>query len=319
MKHLLILFLSASIVGCTTASPPVYKFSSKVETHGARIAFMGDTQRTGHIEFFRRDYEDDRQAIARQLASDDVDALVILGDMTFWGALPSDWRYFDALMKPIRAKNIPMYPVMGNHEYFIDGAQTLQNIKTRFVGFSNTWYSAVVDSVGIIVLNTNHSDIGNDAMNEQYRWFKSKIADWDKDPAIQFVIVSGHHPPFTNSSVVDPDLVLSKYFVPIFTNASKTSFWFSGHCHGYERFTVQGKSFIVSGGGGGPLQAIACGSDKKFADEYNGDVHRPFHYCVLERSGKMLSVHMVPLAKSMAVADSVSIGTMPELFTSGTD
>lgn len=319
MKQFLVLVLSASILGCTTAPPPVYMFSSKVDTQGARIAFIGDTQRTGHIEFFRRDYEQDRQAIARQLANDDIDALVILGDLTFWGVLPSDWSYFDALMKPIRAKNIPMYPVMGNHEYFVNGASSLKHITSRFVGYSKTWYSAVVDSVGIIVLNSNHSRIGNESVNEQYRWFKKTIADWEKDPAIRFVVVSGHHPPYTNSTIVDPDTVLSRYFVPVFTKASKTAFWFSGHCHGYERFSVQGKTFIVSGGGGGPLQSVTCGADRKFADEYNGDVHRPFHYCVLERSGEILTLRMIPLAKSIAAADSVSVVTIPKLYTSGTD
>lgn len=272
------------------------------------VAMIGDLQRTGFIEFFREDNEAEREALMNKLTSECVQAAVLLGDLTFWGASSSEWKYFDRLIQPLCNYEVQLFPVMGNHEYFLDFDITMGNLNQRFPWFKQTWYSQVIDSVGYIILNSNTENLGQAAMREQYGWYLRTIRNMEAADSIHFVVVCSHHPPYTNSELVEPEETLEKYFVKEFVRLKKSSFWFSGHCHSYERFVINDKQFVVSGGGGGPRQHLLCGDDAIFKDEYACDAIRDFHYCLLQRNGSILTMRMVPLNQSGTVlSDAVSV------------
>ena len=56
----------------------------------------------------------------------------------------------------------------------------------------------------------------------------------------------------------------------------------SGHVHGYERFEHGGKTFIVSGGGGGPRLTYRIGQNAPHPAAYAPPGPRAFNYVVLE-------------------------------------
>ena len=78
--------------------------------------------------------------------------------------------------------------------------------------------------------------------------------------------------------------------LPPFFRARKTLALLSGHVHGYERFEVRGKAFIVSGGGGGPRVSYLTGPDAPYQPAYVTSDGRPraFHYIVIEVLGDAL-------------------------------
>ena len=76
-----------------------------------------------------------------------------------------------------------------------------------------------------------------------------ELKRFEADEGIDHVIVSCHEPPFTNSRVVGSNNKAKAYFADPFVQFQKTRFFFSGHSHTYERFQIDGKFFVVSGGG----------------------------------------------------------------------
>lgn len=284
--------------------------TADVHTPKPTLAFLGDVQPTGQAETWRENNDSLRPSLIRGLAMDDPDAVVLLGDMVWAGSSILQWRTFDTVMRPLRKRNIPMYPLLGNHEYIGVDALMMQRVQQRFPGMHDGPYVRVEDSIAIVFLNTNLQEIGLDAAKQELAWFRAVIPCLDDSAAIKAIIVCGHHPPFTNSTVVEDDPVLKKYFVPTFLRAEKTLLWFSGHCHSYEHFSAYGKHWITSGGGGGPRQPLLIGARRRHRDLYTGPSIRPLHYCLVERTGMELTVTVRALdaiAKRMETMDYFTV------------
>jgi len=265
------------------------------------VALIGDLQHKGIIEFFREDNSVGEKKLIEQLSKEPIEHAMLLGDLTFWGFSVFEWAEYDEVMSPLTEKNVSLFPVLGNHEYFVSLQWCNPFLKKRFPWWDQSWYTKVIDSVAYVMLNTNSSDIDFATMKEQYRWYLTTMRDLDRADSVSFIVVCGHHPPYTNSTTVEPEDIFEKYFVPRFKKSRKGAFWFSGHCHGYERFISDGKNFIVSGGGGGPRQEIATGSSATFDDQYDGPSIRPLHYCLLQRNGYSLTMNMVPLKEAVTM------------------
>lgn len=259
---------------------------------GARVMVVGDLQRTGPVETWRERNDRQRALLMHQMAADQPSAVVLLGDMVWWGSSDTEWSYFDKVMRPVRDREVPILPILGNHEYYGSTADAMRHVRSRFPLMCEDWYVQRIDSVAWVMLNTNFPDIGTDVAKRQWRWYRDLLVQLDKDSSVRAVVVCGHHPPYTNSTVVGSDLVLLRHFVPLFMAASKTTLWLSGHAHTYERFDHGDKQFIVSGGGGGPRQEVLPEPARRYVDAYDGAPLRPFHYLVVERSGNTLTCTM---------------------------
>lgn len=308
--------LSAVLVGILLAScatplkaPPYPDTLFSLRKHPV-VGIIGDTQRTGFIEVWRERNNPQREALLRQIARERPDALLHLGDMVFYGSYEDDWRYFDDVMSPLRSAGIPIYPVLGNHEYFGTDATMLDYVRERFPDLKDLWYVKVIDSVAYVMLNTNYRDIGMYEMSRQWVWYVHQMDMLKRDPSVLFIVVLGHHPPYTNSTVVDDEDLLQQYFVPAYMLNPKAAVWFSGHSHAYEHFYKDLKHFVVSGGGGGPRQRVLTKEYQQHPDMYDGDMVRPFHYCTVERRDSILHITMRPLRLrgiTPARADSFAI------------
>src|SRR5204863_5243519 len=94
--------------------------------------------------------------------------------------------------------------------------------------------------------------------------------------------------PFTNSKVVKPNKLVQQKFLPPFYSTKKCILFLSGHSHNFEHFKVQGKNFLVIGGGGGVHQPLrTC---KNVMPDLAALYKPMFHYITVKRTKNVLQV-----------------------------
>lgn len=128
--------------------------------------------------------------------------------------------------------------------------------------------------LGLIFLDTNVKRLTGTQWAAQLAWLDSTVAAFEADDVVGGVMFFAHHPPFTNSLVVDDDEDVKRDVLPVFCGAGKAVAFLTGHAHGLEHFVsncgatvgtapaadaatdsttdTASKHFIVSGGAGGP-------------------------------------------------------------------
>jgi 3',5'-cyclic AMP phosphodiesterase CpdA len=264
------------------AAPVVYR--QDVPPHARRIALLGDTQRTSFQEcLLGRPVNDARQwRLVRGLVQDEPDMVLHLGDMVFAPSSTESWQYFDALMEPVAGANIPVLPILGNHEYGLNEHGSWRQRAVRFSRLAaRSFYQVEVGPLGVIMIDSNRDHLG-DAWNEQRRFFERTIGDYQARCDIRAVVVLSHHPVVTRRTNIPPSDDLREDLVPRFLASPKSLAWFSGHTHVYERYVVYGRHFIASSGGGGPQPSeLLDKSSDCFEDVSTAADPFPLHYVLV--------------------------------------
>ena len=222
----------------------------------------------------------------------DVDALrpsglFILGDVVSLGYKQKKWARIDSYLKQCTNECIPVYATLGNHEVMFNASRGTKNFQTRFPMYNPAGYTEVIDSVAVVLLNSNFAKMTTAQILAQDNWYSATIKKLDADDAIKFVIVGCHHSPYTNSKIVKPSMEVRQNFLPAFINSKKCVLFLSGHSHNFERFNMQGKTFMVIGGGGGlhqPLYANAVTPD------LSANYKPMFHYLEVRRQHDSLQL-----------------------------
>ena len=128
------------------------------------IIFVSDTQAPMWIETLRLPEHDNKKAtklIYHAIEQESTAVAVFhLGDITSIGMMDSYWKPFDEFRKHLR---VPLYSIIGNHEYFFFKKPALEQFHNRFPSVTTTWYSVVTHSVAIIALNSNLSQLSGHA------------------------------------------------------------------------------------------------------------------------------------------------------------
>jgi Icc-related predicted phosphoesterase len=264
------------------------------------IIFLGDIQRTNFWErnlLFREQNDTERQLVVNTVAKENPALLLILGDLVSCGGNKNAWNYFDECTKPLRQQNIPMIAIPGNHEYFCGKKKGITNFLAHFPQLEGkTWTSVKLSYLGIILFNSNFSRMSAEMLDSQKIWYERTIDTLQNDSSISMIIVGCHASPFTNSTIVSESDEVQTRFLPKFFSTPKAKLFISGHCHSYERFIENGKTFVVSGGAGGPRQKVITNPTKQRRHDYfQGPPIRPFHYCKIEMGKDFVRVQMVKL------------------------
>lgn len=279
-----------------------------------RIVAVGDTQGTLLLERLllgRESNGEPRSRLLGRLAGEEADAVVHLGDLVADATSVPQWEQYDRLMAPIRGRGIGVYPALGNHDYGETSlpaigpwrsrrlARSMAEVAARFPWLAGPRrrYERRYGRLRLIWLDTNEADQTAGAWTEQQTWFAQRLADADADGDVGGVIVFAHHPPYTNSRATGDELHVQRAFVPAFAAARKTLAMISGHVHAYERFVMDGKTYIVSGGGGGPRVRLRAGRARRHADRCDLPSPRPLHYLVLECGGRSIEVRAMGLGE----------------------
>jgi hypothetical protein len=262
---------------------------------------LGDTQRSLWVEehlLGREQNDQERVELIDQLVSEENPAFVVhLGDLVA-KASPRHWHYFDELMAPLTAAKIPLFPVLGNHEYFGDGRDPSRSSRLRYPVLATGYYAKRWGRLGLVWLDTN---LEGRAAARQAEWLGRTLGALDRAPEVAATLVFAHHPALTNGIDRHGHGGVQRDVVPHLLRSRKALALFSAHVHGYERFTRDHLTLFVSGGGGGPRVAYRTGQEQSAAP---ASAHlttaspRPLHYVVVRESGTELIVTARCLAGS---------------------
>ncbi|MCU1283330.1 MAG: metallophosphoesterase [bacterium] len=202
-----------------------------------RFAVFGDNRSGGDVH----------RQLVEGLLMEAPDFVLNTGDMV-GESTESEWQTFFDIEHSLLSST-PLFPVMGNHEHDYGEDDRFAQLFPLGSGsrFSGRVYSLDYGSVHIAALDSN-GDLG-----AQAQWLEGDLADADARGRLSFVAL--HWGPvcgcsgFQHGSNDDAD--------PIQTVAARhhVAVLFSGHNHLYERGVSQGLTYVVTGGGGAPLQA----------------------------------------------------------------
>lgn len=255
------------------------------------IAFASDTQEPMWVE--KLWLRSNHNLQATKMIFKDVDSLrpnafFILGDVVSLGKSNKAWKNIDNYISQLVKDSIPVYATLGNHEVMFNAKKGIRNFKKRFPAYAPSGYTEVVDSVAVVLLNSNFGAMSVLEITRQNEWYEAKLNALDNDPAIKLIIVGCHHSPYTNSTIVNPSEAVRKSFVPPFIKSKKAILFLSGHSHNFESFKIQGKNFLVIGGGGGLHQPLRTKNVQMH--DASGDYKPEFHYLEVNRQGETLNV-----------------------------
>lgn len=226
------------------------------------------------------------RTIVKKILAQEPDLVFHLGDMVTDGRRPQEWAEFNEDTAELRTKT-EFLPVIGNHE---------QNSPLYFENFklsgSKAWYSVNRKNAHFIVLDSG-ADLKTGS--EQYRWLENELKSAAERP--QFVIVLFHYPVFTSIDDHADNMGL-KHLIALFEKHG-VNIVFNGHSHNYERFSIGGIEYIVSGGGGAPLY------DRKRTSEHSVAFSKAYHYCKLAVYGEQMTVTAIDIDSK--IIDEVTV------------
>jgi UDP-2,3-diacylglucosamine pyrophosphatase LpxH len=282
------------------------------ETDGSSkklIAFASDTQAPMMVETIILRSNKNRLATKKlfeDIGRKNPGSLFILGDVVNLGYSDRQWKPMDRYLKNLREKGVEVHAALGNHEVMGKKKTGEKKFQQRFPNHVKTGFVEVVDSVAVVLLNSNFKKLSKKEDAMQVAWYQETLKALDADPAIQFIITGCHHSPYTNSKIVGPSKGVQDRFVKPFLASEKSKLFLSGHCHGFEHYQVEGKEFVVIGGGGGLHQPMrADGAHHDLAKEY-----KPmFHYLTVLRSGDSLELRSYKLDSDFSLfEEGLAIG-----------
>jgi Icc-related predicted phosphoesterase len=247
------------------------------------IAFTSDTQAPLLAEHVIRKLDHNTKAtelIFQDIIDTHPSSLFILGDVVSLGYQNSKWQKMDGYLRACKQHHIPVYALLGNHELMLNARKGAAQFQSRFPMHDPAGYVEVVDSVAVVLLNSNFSKMPDSLIKKQDDWYTHTMQHLDQDEAVKYVIVGCHHSPYTNSKVVAPSVQVRQKFVPAFVHSKKGVLFLSGHSHNFEHFNQQGKDFLVIGGGGGPHQPL---SRREITPDISANYKPMFHYLEVER------------------------------------
>ena len=231
------------------------------------------------LAFARETNDAGRRKIAQAILAERIGGLLHLGDLI---ASASGWARFDQDYPPHELSSKHIHVCRGNHDCggLLFGSP--KEFNRRFPGAIAGLQEVDLGFLRLLLLDTNEKAMSKEQWRLQLAQFLSALSRADNDVHVKHVFVAGHHPPFTNARWHTPSRTVHDDFVTPFMQCPKTRTFFSGHVHGYERFAIEGKSFIVTGGGGGARFSHRHGDNRRKPAALDLPDPHPLHYIIGE-------------------------------------
>jgi 3',5'-cyclic AMP phosphodiesterase CpdA len=274
---------------------------------GQEIAFMSDIQNPIWVETLKlRPFRNSEatDTLFSDIISRRPKALFLLGDIVSIGSDINLWEDVDDNLKQMRNERIPVYAVPGNHEYMFVSSFGILNFTQRFPYLPDNGFFRIVDSIAIIMLNSNFGYLSPMDYQFQLDYYHRIMKELDTASSVKFIVVACHHSPFTNSTIVDPSADVRKQFVPLFEKTKKAKLFLSGHSHNLEYFINMDKNYLVIGGGGGLKQPLYEKGYRKYSDEIENNFKPVYFYILLKRKGNDLTITSRGLNRDFILFDS---------------
>lgn len=265
-----------------------------------------------------------REALVQAIADKKPAFVTITGDLVWRGSDDSDWRYWEKGTQPFQDAKLPVFPVVGNHEYMssgLVGSGRAEGLKNYFAHFpqlphrpATPWYSVEYSNCYFLMLDSNDDDSPS---SPQMEWARAQLDSLP--PAIEYVFVLLHRPLYTSAGESEhrprpQERALARMLEGRQQRSPRPQFVvISGHVHNYERFRHGGVMYIVSGGGGATPRLLRRGADDLFRPKPGEAIN--YHYCLISVKAGGLKVEMYRLTSAQPaqfeVRDSFEL-TVPE-------
>jgi hypothetical protein len=267
---------------------------SQIVRNQQRIYFMSDVQTPLTLEkIYLKSYrnEDARDSLFADILRQRCRNLFMLGDLVSKGSEEKAWMPLDAFLNSLNKIYAKVYAIPGNHEYIRKPSIGIQMFKSRFQKEWLNGYFVNIDSLAIVMLNSNFIKLDENEVSKQLKWYKAEMDSLDSDPTIKAIIVCTHHAPYSNSMIVGSSKPVEDLIIPVFEKSTKSKLFISGHSHNLEYFSGnRGKHFIVIGGGGGLTQPLISVNKRKYLDLVSQDAKPLYFYLVIEKEGNCLNI-----------------------------
>ncbi len=273
------------------------------------LAILGDTQRTMCIEQLLGKESNDiwREDLLRGLAEERPAAAMIVGDIVCLGASATEWRYFDRIVARLRASGTAIVAVLGNHDYYGPNRRAVALAAKRFPMLrQHRWFVWRFGALALLCLDSNRWDLGRRQWAAQLQWLGDMLARLDQDTGVRGVLLLCHHPPFCNTFARRESIAVRRDFLTLYLQAAKAMGVISGHAHTYEHLLVDGHDYIVTGGGGGPCDAVCLPPHEKYRSLYRGPALRDLHYLRVDVEADAVRITvkaLSPAAPALRVID----------------
>ena len=185
-----------------------------------------------------------------QVLPTNPDFVVHCGDIQYYDSFLETWASWFPIMAPMLRQGA-FFPAIGNHES--EEPDEYTDYTLRFfggAGFDGADGYYRFESGGVWFFSVDTQD-DLDPASPQGQWLVESLADAVTQPGFRFSIVF-FHKPFVTCGDTGDDPTARAYYSPIFTQY-KVPLVIQAHMHGYERFTLDGRLYITTGGGGGAL------------------------------------------------------------------
>ncbi len=150
-------------------------------------------------------------------------------------------------------KHATLFTCIGNHDTAYDGTFTYQNSFNLFHNNPDSterYYSFNYGNVHVISLDTN---LPYDPSSAQYKWLEADLQSAMRKQTL-WTFVINHQPPYSEGWPGYPgEMNVRTYLMPLYEKYG-VNMSFSGHTHNYERGCLNGVYYIITGGGGAPLE-----------------------------------------------------------------
>jgi acid phosphatase type 7 len=238
---------------CATASDQPPRFTVPAAASGDALTFVvyGDTRFTENDKVVNPIA---RRALVEKIALEHPAAILIGGDLVYRGSDVDDYRVYQDETQRWAEERIPVFPVLGNHEFNGCGAEVAPCLENWWNTFGSLrpyrWYSVTIGSnLRALMLD---SDAALKTGSEQRAWFEQQIRDANTDPNIKFILIMLHYPPVTDPfyPAVRDEKQIHRYLSWRVKSLHPQVIVVGSHVHNYERYYRNGVTYVVSGGGG---------------------------------------------------------------------
>jgi hypothetical protein len=193
------------------------------------------------------------QKILSQVLPKGPDFTIHGGDIQYYSSTLETWAYWFPEMQPMLSQG-GFFPSIGNHESELLGE--FEQYYLRFfgkAGFEGTDEYYRFETGGIYFFSVS-TELPLDLGSVQGTWLSAQLDAVSKLPGFRFSVIYMHKTLVTCGDT-GQNTAVREQFEPLFTQY-KVPLVVQAHMHGYERFELNGITYITSGGGGGSLANI---------------------------------------------------------------
>lgn len=165
-------FICIAFLICSTNS-----IAQVADTSNNTIVFISDTQEPLWVE--KLAHKNTKQnALATQILFNHINTLkpknvFLLGDIVALGYKTKFWKNIDQYLDTLHKNNINTYAVLGNHDVMFNKSKGIKKFTKRFPNQSTAGYYIIVDSVAMVMLNSNFKKLSKQEYTTQQDWYRS--------------------------------------------------------------------------------------------------------------------------------------------------